>query len=186
MKQVTLLLFATLIVNFSFAQAPAGYYNGTEGQSGETLKSTLYNIIKGHTTYPYTSSGTDVWDIIKETDRDPNNPNNVIGLYSGFSMNAAAEYNSGQGWSREHVWAKSRGDFGTSRGAGTDLHHLRAEDVSTNSSRNNRSFDDDANTPFTDGSGGYTGPTDSFTSDTDWVWEPRAEVKGDVARMLKI
>ena len=39
-------------------------------------------------------------------------------------MDAAGEYNNGDGWNREHVWAKSRGDFGTSQGAGTDCHHF--------------------------------------------------------------
>ena len=27
------------------------------------------------------------------------------------------EYASGSGWNREHVWAKSRGDFGTATGS---------------------------------------------------------------------
>ena len=124
------------------AQIPSGYYNGASGQSGATLKSTLHDIIKGHTEYPYSSSGTDVWDILKVADKDPNNSNNVIGLYSNFSMNAAAEYANGAGWNREHVWAKSRGNFGTSPGPGTDLHHLRATDITTNSARDNRNFDE--------------------------------------------
>ena len=44
-------------------------------------------------------------------------------------------------WNREHVWAKSHGDFGTTMGAGTDLHHLRPTDASVNSSRSNLDFD---------------------------------------------
>lgn len=167
----------------SMAQAPSGYYDTAQGLSGGTLKSALHDIIKGHTTYPYSSSGTDVWDILKQADKDPNNASNVIGLYSGFSMDAAAEYAGGAGWNREHVWAKSRGDFGTSQGAGTDVHHLRATDISTNSARNNRNFDVAPN-QYVDGSGNYSGPTDSNTSSTDWVWEPRDAVKGDVARMV--
>ncbi len=34
------------------------------------------------------------------------------------------------GWTREYVWAKSHGNFGTDLGAGTDVHHLRPEDNS--------------------------------------------------------
>lgn len=177
-------ILASLFITSSlFAQIPSGYYNNANGKTGTALKTALYDIIKGHTEYPYSSSGTDVWDILKVADQDPNNSNNVIGLYSGFSMNAAAEYDGGAGWNREHVWAKSRGDFGTSKGAGTDIHHLRAADVSTNSARNNRNFDD-ATTQYVDGSGNYSGTTDSYTSTTDWIWEPRDEVKGDVARMI--
>ncbi|MBT5268304.1 MAG: hypothetical protein HOL70_02540, partial [Candidatus Marinimicrobia bacterium] len=61
---------------------PSGYYADADGLSGETLKATLNNIIDGHTEYPYTSTGTDVWDILKVSDRDPNNSSNVICVYT--------------------------------------------------------------------------------------------------------
>lgn len=180
MKNCIAILVLLLSLN-TYAQIPAGYYNGTESLSGEWLKSELYSIIKGHTTYPYTSTGTDVWDILKVTDRDTNNPENVILIYTGWSVDAAQEYNNGSGWTREHVWAKSRGDFGISEGAGTDAHHLRPCDVSVNSARNNRWFAECDEQYYDDGG---TIPTDSYTSSTDWVWKPRDEVKGDVARMI--
>jgi endonuclease I len=183
LNRLFLLVLTLVFSNSIFAQIPSGYYNNAQGKTGTDLKSALHGIIDGHTEYPYSSSNTDVWDILKVADRDPNNANNVIGIYSNFSMNAAAEYNSGSGWNREHVWAKSRGNFGTSKGAGTDIHHLRAADISTNSARNNRNFDE-ATTQYIDGSGGYQGATQSYTSSTDWIWEPRDEMKGDVARMI--
>jgi len=167
-----------IIFNVS-AQIPDGYYNSVESFTGNTLKNALHNIIKNHTTYPYTSSTTDVWDILKESDQDPNNPDNVILFYTGWSVNAEQEYNNGSGWSREHVWAKSRGDFGTNPPAGTDAHNLRPVDISVNSARNNRWFDN-CEKPYLDG--GIT--TGCFTSDTSWVWQPRDEVKGDVARII--
>ncbi len=179
MKNITLTLIFITAVFYSFAQIPAGYYDNASGKTGEELKTALNNIIKGHTTFSYTASGTDVWDILKETDRDPNNSNNVILLYSGRSVNGPQEYNNGAGWSREHVWAKSRGDFGTSHGAGTDVHHLRPCDVSMNSTRNNRWFAE-CDVPVYD-EGVFTG---SYKSDTEWLWKPRAEVNGDVARMI--
>ena len=43
------------------------------------------------------------------------------------------EYNNTQGWSGEHVWAKSHGDFGTSKGVGTYARHLRPVDITVNS-----------------------------------------------------
>lgn len=171
-----LLLLCTIL---TYAQIPNGYYNNASGKTGNALKAALHDIIKGHTEYPYTSSSTDVWDILKQTDKDPNNSSNVILLYSGWSVNAAQEYNGGSGWSREHVWAKSRGSFGTSAGAGTDVHHLRPADVSVNSARSNRWFDE-STVPYVDGDGA----TGSFTSNSKWTWEPRPQVKGDVARMI--
>ena len=161
------------------AQPPEDYYDAAEGLDGEALKAALHNIIKGHTEYPYTSSSTDVWDILKETDRDTANSANVILFYTGWSVNAAQEYNGGSGWNREHVWAKSRGDFGTSPGPGTDVHHLRPADISVNSARSNRWFDKADEPYYDDGQ-----PTGCFTSSTTWVWEPRNAVKGDVARMI--
>jgi endonuclease I len=158
---------------------PADYYSATVNLTGTALKAALHTIIRDHKEFSY----GEVWDILKETDADLNNPSNVIGIYSGFSMDADKEYDGGKGWNREHVWAKSRGDFGTSQGAGTDLHHLRAEDASTNSARNNRSFDE-CDEPYEDDSGTYKGMTQSFTSTASWTWEPRDAVKGDVARML--
>jgi endonuclease I len=91
-------------------------------------------------------------------------------------------------WNREHVWSKSRGDFeikeGTTTvlamGAHTDLHHLVPEERTMNSIKNNRMFEDcndgdDTNVEHV-GYGNYTC--------NDWDFEPRDEVKGDVARML--
>ena len=162
---------------------PSGYYDAAEGKSGSTLKSALNDIIDGHTEFPYTSTGTDVWDILKVSDRDPNNASNVICIYTQYSIDAAQEYNDGNGWSREHVWAKSHGDFGTTTGTGTDLHNLKPEDVSVNSTRNNKDFDD-GGTIVTDSSppAGYDGTLDCYT--TTYTWEPPDGVKGDVARII--
>lgn len=174
-----LLTVILLSSNIIFSQIPPSYYDNANNLTGIQLKTALHNIIKGHLEFPYTSIDTDVWDILKQTDKDTNDSNNVILLYTGWSVDAAQEWNSGNGWSREHVWSKSHGDFGTTKGAGTDAHHLRPADPSVNSAKNNRWFDT-CTTPYIDG-GQSTG---CFTSSTDWVWQPRNEVKGDVARMI--
>ena len=171
---ITLLIF---IVKLNSAQIPNDYYNSANDLSGEFLKTTLHNIIKDHTEYPYTSSSTDIWDILKETDKDTLNPDNVILFYSGWSVNAAQEYNSAQGWSREHVWAKSHGSFDTDIGIGTDVHSLKPCDISVNSARGNDDFDNGGEI-YIDGDGETECRTDYDS------WEARDAVKGDVARML--
>lgn len=143
------------------------YYASTEGLSGNSLKSALNNIIKGHTVFSYSNA----WTALRETDDDPNNSNNFILLYTGRSLPKTEAYPS---WNREHVWAKSHGDFGTANGPGTDLHHLRPADVSVNGDRSNKDFDL-GGIEHTEAIGNYT--------DSD-SWEPRDEVKGDVARMI--
>ncbi|WP_226582194.1 endonuclease [Halobacillus litoralis] len=147
-----------------------GYYSSAAGQSGAALKQSLHNLIDDHTELSYSA----VWDALRHTDEDPNNAGNVLLLYSGDSY---SKYDNGgyvDDWNREHVWAKSHGDFGTSMGAGTDLHHLRPTDVSVNSARGNLDFDN--------GGSAYYDAPDTY-SDGD-SWEPRDEVKGDVARMV--
>lgn len=130
----------------------------------------MHNIIDDHTEISYSS----VWTALRETDEDPNNSNNVILLYTGRSQSKFTNGGNVNDWNREHVWAKSHGDFGTSMGAGTDLHHLRPTDVSVNGTRSNLDFDNGGN-EHSEASGNY------YDSDS---WEPRDSVKGDVARML--
>ena len=173
MKYFYTLILSIITIN-CFSQIPEGYYNSAEGLQGDELKAALHDIIDDHTEYPYTSSNTDVWDILKESDRDPNNSNNVILLYTGWTINGPLEYNNASGWSREHVWAKSHGDFDSDPPAGTDAHHLRPADISVNSARGNKDFDN--------GGSPHSEATECNT-DSD-SWEPRDAVKGDVARMM--
>lgn len=180
--QKVLLAFVTSFLIGSFAQAQdSTYYYTAFNSSGDTLKERLHNLISNHVEFPYSSSSTDVWDILKQTDKDTLNSSNVILIYSNRSVNAAQEYNGGNGWNREHVWAKSRGNFGNSKGAGTDVHHLRPCDISVNSSRNNRNFDDCVTCVDIIDNGFNTG---SKRDASLWTFQPPANVKGDVARMI--
>ncbi|BDU51384.1 endonuclease [Haliovirga abyssi] len=138
--------------------------------TGSALKAELNDIIDNQTELTY----SEVYDALVVTDRDPNNANNVIEIYTGKSIDGPKEYDGGKGWNREHVWAKSHGDFGTTKGPGTDLHHIRVADVSVNSARGNKEFDI-GGTPNSEAT--------ECKSDSD-SWEPRDEVKGDIARML--
>ena len=162
-----------------YGAVPSGYYDTANGLTGTSLQAALHEIINDHTKFPYTSSNTDVWDLIKITDEDPSNSSNVILLYTGRSQ--AKSENSGESsasgsnrWNREHVWSKSHGFPNESDTAYTDLHHLRPTDESVNSSRGTKDFDN--------GGSAHSEATDcNYDSDS---WEPRDEVKGDVARMM--
>ncbi|WP_079127211.1 endonuclease I family protein [Streptomyces sp. TP-A0874] len=147
------------------------YYEGAIGKTGDELKSALNEIISSDVTK---LSYSQVWDALKVTDRDPDNSGNVILLYTGRSQSADSNGGGVGQWNREHVWAKSHGGFGTSVGPGTDVHHLRPADVQVNSVRGNKDFDEGGTE--VDGAPGNFTDSDSF--------EPRDEVKGDVARMI--
>ncbi|WP_175408170.1 endonuclease I family protein [Streptomyces sp. TRM64462] len=148
----------------------SSYYDGAAGKSGAALKSALHDIISDQTKISYSA----VWNALKVTDQDPANSANVILLYSGKSRSKSLNGGDVGDWNREHVWAKSHGDFGTSTGPGTDLHHLRPTDVQVNSIRGNKDFDW-GGSPVSGAPGNYT-DSNSF--------EPRDAVKGDVARMI--
>ncbi len=151
------------------------YYSGAEQLSGLVLKNFLHDVIDNHKTYNYDFAKV----ALPKTDEDPNNPNNIILFYTGRSQ-AKSTYNTGNdGWNREHVWAKSHGGFGETIPAGSDLHHLRPTDATVNSTRSNLDFDNGGkkvNDTFAEGSTFCYYDSDSF--------EPRDEVKGDVARII--
>ncbi|MHA5048775.1 endonuclease I family protein [Streptomyces sp. SD15] len=146
------------------------YYKNAIGKTGTSLKSSLHTIITPQTKLSYSA----VWDALKVTDQDPNNSSNVILLYGGTSRSKSLNGGAVGNWNREHVWAQSHGDFGTSAGPGTDLHHLRPEDVQVNSTRGNKDFDN--------GGSAVSGAPGSYTDSNSF--EPRDAVKGDVARMI--
>lgn len=146
------------------------YYRSAIGLAGPALKSELHSIISTNSKLSYDQ----VWEALKVTDQDPANANNVILLYSGRSQSKATNGGDANDWNREHVWAKSHGDFGTATGPGTDVHHLRPTDVTVNSVRGNKDFDN-GGSPVSEAPDSYT-DGDSF--------EPRDAVKGDVARMI--
>lgn len=150
------------------AEIPPGYYDSAEGKTGADLHAALHDIVDDSTALSY----SEVWEALKVTDVDPADPGSVVMVYSGASMPADTNGGGADQWNREHTWPQSHGDFGTSAGPGTDLHHLRPSEVGVNSTRGNLDFDNggspvpDAPDSLVDG--------DSF--------EPRDAVKGDIAR----
>ncbi|QFF98073.1 endonuclease/exonuclease/phosphatase [Psychrobacillus glaciei] len=165
----------TVTANFSVlvtsASSPTdAYYLNAFGKDGQALKDALHQIIDGHTQLSY----DEAWVALRETDEDPNNKNNVILFYSGVSRSKTSNGGNVGQWNREHTWAKSHGDFGTSKGPGTDIHHLRPTDVQVNSARGNLDFDN-GGSPVS-GCNGCLKSVNSF--------EPPDRVKGDVARIL--
>lgn len=174
---------ATLTVSYTVNGTSTGgatwsgfdaYYASAIGLTGTNLKNALANIsARNHTRMSYSQ----VWDALKYTDEDPNNSNNVILIYTGRSQ--AKTFNSSgnsdpDAWNREHTWPKSHGFPDESDWAYTDIHHLRPEDASVNSTRGNKDFDNGGSS-IGEAPGNYT-DSDSF--------EPRNAVKGDLARMM--
>ena len=179
MKRV--LLYSILFFTFfnaskSFAQIPAGYYDAATGMEGEALKKQLHKIINEHKVFTY----AEIRDILRDVDEDPSNPDNILLIYKGtsipktnFASNSEPDF-----WNREHTWPKSHGFPNEADTAYTDAHMLRPSDATVNSSRSNKDFNDvehiEANE---EGEAANTYTTDDF-------FEPRPEIKGDLARIM--
>ena len=181
---VTLFLFVATI---SFAQAPAGYYTAAEGQSGEALRTALYNIIKTHTTLSYSQ----LWQSFYTTDARPDNgkvwdmysdrPGGTPAYYFTFGSNQCGNY-SGEGdcYNREHSVPKSW--FGGSTPPMyTDLFHLIPTDGFVNSKRGNLPIGKVINATWTSSNGSKVG-TSNIPGYAGQVFEPIDSFKGDCAR----
>lgn len=170
-------------------QIPSGYYATLEGLVGPALKQELQNII-ANTSVVQLQSYADIWDILKDADRNPENNNQVWTIYREEPMDKLDQQNSSSiigKWNREHIFCQSRGGFEVAQGdtadginvwtyiggplatveGVSDGHHLRAVNGQENSSRNNKNYGT-VNTGTV-----YAGPTG-----TQGSW------RGDVARAL--
>ena len=175
-KYILSICLLTSLISFS---QPNNYYTSCAGLSGSELKAELHNIISNHTAFSYTTTKS----ILRSADEDPNNPSNIILVYSGnsidkfdFASNFEPDF-----WNREHVWPKSHGDFD----AGdpfevplyTDAHNLKPVDHSMNTRRGEKDFDNGGETVL-------NGTLETDCLDTNSTFEPRDEVKGDIARII--
>lgn len=155
-KEFTYVLNITLIpeVEEIGVYFDMAYYLDANGKKGEELKLALRTIISK-------TIKTETYEDLKMdlaiTDKGSGD-NTIICFYCRKEM--AATWDGGKTWNREHVWPQSLGWFSTTM-AGADIHHLRPCHQSENSSR--------GNTPYGVSKGFY---------------EPKDEVKGDVARIL--
>ncbi len=150
------------------AQGPPGYYDGAIGLSGEELHSALHDIIDGHSVLPHSQTHAAI-DLLQE---DPDNPLNVILVYSGFSVPKS----SWPGYNREHLWPVS---LGASDGTTphTDVFNIYGCDANVNGTRGNKYFD-----VCTSGCSTHPeAPACLYDFDS---WEPRDCEKGDLARAL--
>lgn len=152
------------------------YYEAMKGHFDDSFKTTLHSILKSthKTKLKYTPG---VWNALTELDEDPDNSNNIICIYTGRSIpktDRDGSSNAKMLWNREHSWPKSHGFKTEDYYANTDIHHLFASEKGINSSRANKDFN-----YVLDGSSDSYG--NKWSSN---YFEPRDEVKGDLARAM--
>jgi len=184
-----------LLVLPAAAQIPPGYYASADTSSAAALRASLHEIIDDHTRFPYTSGGTDTWDILELGDADPSAPGNIRDIYKNESYPAVGAGNPN--YQREHVWPSSYGypNDGVTNYPYTDCHALFLCDGGYNSERGNKPFrycDPSCNEFPTAANGGVGGGTGVYTGNSNWssgfltfgtfeVWTGR---RGDMARAI--
>jgi endonuclease I len=176
-----------------FADPPPGYYTTVDPSSAAALRTTLHAVIDDHTRFPYSSSGTDAWNILELADEDPNNAANVLDVYRNASYVKVGAGNPN--YDREHSWPNSYGfpNDGSTNYPYTDCHQLFICNSSYNSSRGNKPYAtcstgcSEQVTDVNDGGGGGSG---AYPGNSNWTsgagatgkWETWIDRRGDVAR----
>ena len=188
-----LVLLLGIISSSLFAQIPAGYYNTATG-TGYTLKTQLYNIIKGQTDLGYGG----LWLTYQTSDRDYfyENDGTILDMYSEnpsgvdyynftYSTDQCGTYaNEGDCYNREHVIPQSIFNQGSPMVA--DAHFILPTDGKVNGMRSNYPHGVVGTATYTSKNGSKLGPASNSGYAAGYsgiVFEPIDEFKGDIARM---
>lgn len=174
----------------SIAQIPSGYYTTATG-TGYTLKTQLYNIIKGHTDNGYAG----LYSTYQTSDRDYyyENDGTVLDMYSekpsgtdpynyssGTTQRCGTYSVEGDCYNREHIIPQST--FGSAAPMVSDAHFITPTDGKVNGQRSNYPHGMVASPTWTSLNGSKLGAS-TTTGYTGTVFEPIDEFKGDIARM---
>ena len=174
---------------YAFSQIPTGYYATATG-TGYTLKTQLYNKIKGHSDKGYAG----LWTTYSTSDRDKQyeNDNSIIDIYSErptttdpyvytYGTSQCGTYSvEGNCYNREHIIPQSV--FNSASPMVADAHFIPPTDGKVNGMRSNYPHGKVATASWTSLNGSKLG-TSATTGYVGTVFEPIDEFKGDVARM---
>ena len=155
------------------------YYGSAYGLKDQLLKVELHNIVEKTHTNKLTYG--QVWDALKKADKGEGD--NVVCIYTGV-LHAFSKQDKGSAgadiWNREHVWPNSKGFGNKSHVAYSDVHHLFASNKNINAIRANKDFADFDLLRVS----GAANKVDFGNQWNGTFFEPRDEVKGDIARAL--
>ena len=182
--------FLLLVVTATFAQIPSGYYNTATG-TGYTLKTQLYNIIKGHTDNGYAGLYTTYQT--SDVDNFYENDGTVLDMYSenpsgtdpynystGTTQRCGSYSVEGDCYNREHIIPQSV--FSEQSPMVSDAHFITPTDGKVNGIRSNYPHGTVSSATYTSQNGSKLGSS-SVSEYSGTVFEPVNDFKGDIARM---
>ncbi|WP_281866278.1 endonuclease [Flavobacterium sp. GSB-24] len=183
-------LFLLMFTAVGFAQIPSGYYNTATG-TGYTLKTQLYNIIKGHTDNGYAGLYTTYQT--SDVDNFYENDGTVLDMYSenpsgtdpynystGSTQRCGSYSVEGDCYNREHIIPQSV--FNEQSPMVADAHFITPTDGKVNGIRSNYPHGTVSSVTYTSQNGSKLGSS-SVSGYSGTVFEPINAFKGDIARM---
>ncbi|QDW22752.1 endonuclease [Flavobacterium sp. KBS0721] len=183
-------LFLLMFTAVGFSQIPAGYYDTATG-TGYTLKTQLYNIIKGHTDNGY--GGLYTTYATSDIDNFYENDGTVLDMYSenpagndpytysiATTQRCGSYTNEGDCYNREHIIPQSV--FDEKAPMVSDAHFITPTDGKVNGVRSNYPHSVVVAPTETSLNGSKLGPS-TTAGYSGPVFEPIDEFKGDIARM---
>lgn len=175
---LALVLFAGSAALAGPYSPPANEYDNVEAAIASSTPATLASDLRaalrtrintGITQISY-QNGRFRYD---ESDRDLDNPSNLITIYSGRSIGST--WDSGSTWNREHTWPRSHMvNDSTGSAEYTDFHQLRPCITPVNSSRGNE--------PFGQGSSALWDPGFDPRGGLNYTFDPQD--RGEIARTM--
>ncbi|MBF4518217.1 endonuclease [Flavobacterium sp. ANB] len=179
-----------MFVSVGIAQIPSGYYNTATG-TGYTLKTQLYNIIKGHTDNGYAGLYTTYQT--SDVDNFYENDGTVLDMYSenpsgtdpynystGTTQRCGNYSVEGDCYNREHIIPQSV--FNEASPMVADAHFITPTDGKVNGMRSNYPHGTVSSATYTSQNGSKLGSS-SVSGYSGTVFEPVNAFKGDIARM---
>ncbi|MFB9076591.1 endonuclease [Flavobacterium procerum] len=183
-------LLLLMFVTIGFAQIPSGYYSTATG-TGYTLKTQLYNIIKGHTNNGY--AGLYTTYLTSDVDNFYENDGTILDMYSenpsgtdpytyttGTTQRCGNYSVEGDCYNREHIIPQSV--FNEQSPMVADAHFITPTDGKVNGMRSNYPHGNVNSATYTSQNGSKLGSS-AVSGYSGTVFEPINAFKGDIARM---
>jgi endonuclease I len=192
-----------VLTTLTFAQAPSGYYESTEGLLSYELKTTLKIIIddvgdeNGFPSHQDQGYGALYGAYAAENSGDSDdyfeNDGTVLDMYSErilgidnynyehFENNCGNYSDEGDCYNREHLVPQST--FNSASPMKNDYFHVVPSDGAVNGARGSFPFGEVTNPNYTSTNGSKRG-SNTFPGFTGTVFEPIDEFKGDIARAV--
>lgn len=155
------------------------YYAPAQGKQGAELLRALHLIVRtGHVDRGYAQARDELFGDVADLDGD----NQIEDLFTGELRGPITDRKNGfdKGFNTEHTWPQSKGATGIAQ---SDLHHLHPSNITTNERRGSLPYGEVVTSDWSTGEG-VTQAKRGVDELGKTVFEPREDIKGDIARGL--